>query len=335
MRGEGRETLANHWRPRVFEDIVGEEITVEILKRQIENKTFRNCYLFCGVKGCGKTSVARIFANTINKGQGSPIEIDCATNNGVDGIRQLNIEAQQTSLESEYKVIILDEAQCLTNVAWSSALKLIEEPPLNTIFIFCTTNPEKIPDTILSRVQRFDFTRVETNLVVERLEYILKQEEKKYDIESLNKIAVLSNGSLRDALTILDKCLSYSDDVVLENINKVLGITNNTLLFTLTKNIIDKNYENSIRIIEEIKQQTTNGTLIIDDWIQFLIEGTKIQKTKSIKYSNISEEYFDYFSKTETNLMTLIDKILKYRVLTDKIDNYTLLNIILIELCQV
>lgn len=330
MRGEGRETLANHWRPKVFEDIVGEEITVEILKRQIENKTFRNCYLFCGVKGCGKTSVARIFAHTINKGQGSPIEIDCATNNGVDGIRQLNTEAQQISLDSEYKVIILDEAQCLTNVAWSSALKLIEEPPLNTIFIFCTTNPEKIPNTILSRVQRFDFTKISQSLIVQRLEYILQQEQKKYDKESLERIASLSNGSLRDSLTLLDKCLSYSDEILIDNINKVLGVTSEEILFELTKNIINKDYNNALYTLNKLQELSANGTLIFDDWIEFLINGAKIQKTKTNKDS----KYFNYFDNLDKDLMVLIDKILKYRLLAEKINSETLLNIVIIDICR-
>lgn len=330
MRGEGRETLANHWRPRVFEDIVGEEITVEILKRQIENKTFRNCYLFCGVKGCGKTSVARIFANTINKGQGSPIEIDCATNNGVDGIRQLNIEAQQISLDSEYKVIILDEAQCLTNVAWSSALKLIEEPPLNTIFIFCTTNPEKIPNTILSRVQRFDFTRISQPLIVKRLEYILQQEQKKYDKEALQRIANLSNGSLRDSLTLLDKCLSYSEDILIDNVNKVLGVTSEEFLFELTKNVINKDYNEALYILTQLKDKMSNETLIFDNWIDFLIEGAKIQKAKT----NTESKYFNYFNELNGDIMPLIEKILKYRLLTEKINSETLLNLVIIDMCR-
>ena len=120
-------------------------------------KLWHNAYLFCGPAGCGKTTAARIFANEINNGEGSPIEIDAASNNGVDNIRALITDAQQSAIDCEYKIYIIDEVHMLTTAAWNAALKLIEEPPLNTVFIFCTTNPEKIPDTYYLRVQRFDF----------------------------------------------------------------------------------------------------------------------------------------------------------------------------------
>ena len=150
-------SLAVQFRPKTFDEVVGQETIIKILKKQVETQQFKNCYLFSGASGCGKTSVARIFAKTINNGVGEPIEIDAASNNGVDNIRNIIEEANKRSLDSDYKVYIMDEAHSLTSQSWQSLLKTIEEPPKYTIFIFCTTNPEKIPETILNRLQKFNF----------------------------------------------------------------------------------------------------------------------------------------------------------------------------------
>ena len=152
------EALAVKYRPKTFEDVVSQNAIIRILRKQIELKQFKNCYLFCGASGCGKTTVARIFANAINQGNGNPIEIDAASNNGVDNVRQLIKTASERSLDSEYKIIIIDECHALTTQAWQAFLKCIEEPPMYTIFIFCTTDPQKIPTTIINRTMRFNFS---------------------------------------------------------------------------------------------------------------------------------------------------------------------------------
>ena len=147
-----------------------------ILKQQLESGEIKNAYLFCGGAGTGKTTCARIFANEINKGQGNPIEMDAASNSGVEDVRSISQQAKMKALDAEYKIFIIDECHAISNTGWQAFLKLIEEPPAKTIFIFATTNPEKIPKTILSRVQRYDFNRISEKGVINRLQYILKNE---------------------------------------------------------------------------------------------------------------------------------------------------------------
>lgn len=169
-------TLAVKYRPTTFEDIVEQDAIKLILQQQLKTGETKNTYLFCGPAGDGKTTTARIFAKEINKGQGNPIEMDAASNSGVDDVRNISQQAQTKSFDSEYKVFIIDECHSISNTGWQAFLKLIEEPPAKSIFIFCTTNPERIPKTILSRVQRYDFRRISERGIVDRLKYILDKE---------------------------------------------------------------------------------------------------------------------------------------------------------------
>ena len=170
------QNLATKYRPQSFSDVVEQDNIRLILQNQLDTGTFKSSYLFCGGAGTGKTTCARIFAKEINKGLGNPIEMDAASNSGVDDVRNIIQQAQTKSLDSEYKIFIIDECHSISNTGWQAFLKLIEEAPAKSIFIFCTTNPEKIPKTILSRVQRFDFQRISQAGIVDRLEYILQQE---------------------------------------------------------------------------------------------------------------------------------------------------------------
>ena len=170
------QSLALKYRPQVFADLTEQGSIVKILTNQIETGTIKHGYLFCGGAGTGKTTSARIFANMINHGSGTPIELDAASNNSVEDIRRLCEDAQTQSLDSEYKVFILDEVHSLSNQAWQAMLKTLEEPPAKSIFIFCTTNPERIPQTILSRVQRYNFQRISQDGIVSRLRHIIDSE---------------------------------------------------------------------------------------------------------------------------------------------------------------
>ena len=170
------ESLAVKYRPRTFDSVCSQSSIVKILQRQLDTGEISNTLLFCGSSGCGKTTCARIFANEINKGVGNPIEIDAASNNGVDNVKQIIREANERSIDSEYKVYIIDECHSLTNQAWQAFLKCIEEPPKYTIFIFCTTDPQKIPETIKNRVQKFTFNRISVDKIKERLTFICRSE---------------------------------------------------------------------------------------------------------------------------------------------------------------
>ena len=176
MASYSSKALATLYRPKTLDEVVEQEAVVKILKNQVKNKTFRNTALFCGPAGCGKTTCARAFAHEINQGKGRPIEIDAASNNGVDNIRDIIAKAQQKSLDSEYKVFILDEVHAITNSGWQAFLKTLEEPPANTIFLMCTTDPQKLPKTILSRVQRFEFKRISFEGIVNRLKWICEKQ---------------------------------------------------------------------------------------------------------------------------------------------------------------
>ena len=169
-------TLAVKYRPKTFDDVVEQSTIREILQEQLRTKTHKNCYLFTGGAGTGKTTCARIFADCINEHKGNPIEVDAASNNGVENVRDIIENARYKSIDSEYKCYIIDECHMLSTGAWNAMLKLIEEPPALTIFIFCTTDPQKIPATILSRVQRYDFKRITMSSVVRRLMYIIESE---------------------------------------------------------------------------------------------------------------------------------------------------------------
>ena len=170
------QSLAVKYRPRNFSEVVEQSATKVILQQQLSSGEIKNAYLFCGSAGTGKTTCARIFANEINKGQGNPIEMDAASNSGVDDVRNIIEQAKTKSLNSEYKIFIIDECHSISNTGWQAFLKLIEEPPAKSIFIFCTTDPQKIPRTILSRVQRYDFQRISQAGLVDRLCYILETE---------------------------------------------------------------------------------------------------------------------------------------------------------------
>ena len=191
--------LATKYRPKTFDDMVCQDNVKIVLQNQIDMNEFKQSYLFCGSAGTGKTTSARIFANEINRGKGRIVEIDGASNNGVDNIRNLIDNCKMKSLDGTYKVFIIDEVHMLSIGAFNALLKILEEPPKGTIFILCTTDPQKIPGTILSRVQRFDFQRIPTEQIFDRLKYIIEQENKEgksieYQDEALIYIAQLAEG---------------------------------------------------------------------------------------------------------------------------------------------
>lgn len=261
------------YRPKIFEDLVGQEHIVKTLKNQIKNNNIGHAYLFSGTRGTGKTSTAKIFARAINclhsKNQ-EPcneceicldtfndnimdiVEIDAASNNSVDDIRALRESVKYTPSKSKYKVYIIDEVHMLSQGAFNALLKTLEEPPSYVIFILATTEPHKIPATILSRCQRFDFKRVSSKDIANRMSYICEKENIQAEEKALSLIARNSQGALRDALSILDQCMSFGNEKIEYNdVIELLGAVNIDELFELSQAIIDENTKKSLKILNE------------------------------------------------------------------------------------
>lgn len=295
-------TLAVKYRPKFFEDLVEQEAIKTILQEQLRTRTFKNAYLFCGPAGCGKTTAARIFANELNKRKGNPIEVDAASNNGVDNIREIIDNAKRKALDSEYKVYIIDEVHMLSLGAWNAMLKLLEEPPKTTIFIMCTTDPQKIPATILSRVQRYDFSKISHASIVNRLKQIIHAEEHEIDPEgaerdwpiidfeneALEYIAKLADGGMRDAITLLDKCLSYApQQLTLENVVKALGTADYTTHFELLYCMATGSATGAIKVIEEVNNSGIDLKQFLKQFQYFILDVCKYKIFGDFQYISI------------------------------------------------
>ena len=281
------ESLAVKYRPKKLEDISGQSSTTHILLRQVELGQFKNCYLFYGPSGTGKTTSARILANLINKGVGEPIEIDGASNSGVENVRNIIKSAQERSIEGTYKIYIIDEVHALSNAAWQAFLKCIEEPPQYTIFMFCTTDIQKVPATILNRVQVFKLNKISTKDIEKRLEYICKQEHFTNYEQSIEYIAKIANGGMRDAISMLEKCASYSNDISIDNVMTSLGNYSYTTFFNLVNAIIDCDIAKIFNIIEQMYASGDDLKQFVDQYLNFCIDLSKYSIFKSPELTKI------------------------------------------------
>ena len=280
-------SLAVKYRPTSFETVCGNQTTIKILNRVIELGIFKNAYLFAGPSCCGKTTLARIFANAINGGVGEPIEIDAASNNGVDQVRALIESANQRSLIGKYKIYIIDECHAITSAGWQAFLKGIEETPEYTIFIFCTTEPNKIPVTILNRVQRFNIAKIDSQEIKARLELICQQEGFINYEDTCELISKLCNGGMRDAITKLDQCAALSSDLSLTNSKLILGESPFERMLKLTNCLIGHNEQFTIIAIETLANEGRDLKQFIDDYLSFTLELTKYILFKTIDATTI------------------------------------------------
>ena len=290
------QALAIKYRPTKFEDVVEQGSTIKILQEQLINNSVKHSYLFCGGAGTGKTTCARIFANEINHGEGHPVEMDAASNNGVDDVRNIIDQAQIQALDSEYKVFIIDECHSLSNTAWQAMLKLIEEPPEKAIFIFCTTDPQKIPSTIISRIQRYDFQRISQQGIADRLCYVLTLEAKETpDIvagaSAIDYLAKQAQGGMRDALTMLDKCLSYSHNLTVENIVTALGVADYDMMFSLREKIKSGDNGGVVEIIERLYMSGIDLKQFMRQFQDFILDILKFSYTGSYEFVKIPLTY--------------------------------------------
>ena len=309
--------LAIKYRPQTFEDLTEQSAVVTILTNQIETNTIKHGYLFCGGAGTGKTTSARIFANMINKGAGTPIELDAASNNSVEDIRRLTEDAQTQSIDSEYKVFILDEVHSLSNQAWQAMLKTLEEPPAKAIFIFCTTNPEKIPQTILSRVQRYNFQRISQEGIVNRLIHIIMRETAEvhrieYERDAIEYIAKIADGGMRDAITLMDKCLSFSSDLTVENVIKALGVTDYNTMFDLNNAFFENDKTKLIKIVSDVYSSGMDLKLFIKTYFEFLLDLNVYCLTKDLSMTKIPDVWVGEMNSYGSHEWSVSNNLLTY-----------------------
>lgn len=307
--------LALEYRPKTFEDVSEQSAVTAILKNQIESGDIKNGYLFVGSSGCGKTTSARIFANEINKGFGNPIELDAASNNGIDDIRRIIDQSKVKAIDCEYKVFIIDECHSLSLSAWNSLLKVLEEPPKHVVFILCTTEPKKVIPTILSRVQRFDFRRISFNGIYNRLKYIIESENKlgeniQYSEESIQFIAKMAEGGMRLAISMLDKCLSYSHNLDIDIVSKALGSMKYDQLFDLLNSVINNDKQQILEIVDKAFLDGLDMKQYISDYANFLLDVNIYCLTKDINKIKIPNLYLDNLNKIDSNLDKNLDKLL-------------------------
>lgn len=280
--------LYRKWRPATFEDVIGQAAITDALKNQISHDKIGHAYMFTGTRGTGKTTCAKIFAKAVNCEtpiNGEPcckcptclgiddgsvmdvVEMDAASNNGVDDIRDLRDETAYTPSQGKYKVYIVDEVHMLSNSAFNALLKILEEPPSHVIFILATTEIHKVPATILSRCQRYDFARIPPDAIAKRLLYVASQENIQLDDAAAGLIARLADGAMRDALSILDTCAGVSSAVDEALVRRMAGVTDKSYLFDIQTAVSEKDVPKALALIAELREKSVDIKRMCDELV--------------------------------------------------------------------
>ena len=302
----GYTALYRKFRPSVFEEVKGQDHVVSTLRNQIKADRVGHAYLFCGTRGTGKTSIAKLFAKAVNcehPVDGSPcgqcetckhigagtsmnvIEIDAASNNGVDNIRDIIDEVSYSPTEGRYKVYIIDEVHMLSTGAFNALLKTLEEPPSYVIFILATTEVHKIPLTILSRCQRYDFKRISIETITDRLKELMEKEQIAVTDKALRYIARTADGSMRDALSILDQCIAfhYGEELTYDMALDVLGAVNTDIFSNLLRAVLEQNVLQCITLLEEVIMQGRELVSFVTDFTWYLRNLLLIQASDNME----------------------------------------------------
>ncbi len=317
-------SLYRKYRPRSFADVVGQDVIIKILKNSIINNKIGHAYIFSGPRGTGKTSTAKIFANAVNcqnpidgdvcgkcdicKNNGNEeidiVEIDAASNNGVEEIREIKNSIKLLPVELKYKVYIIDEVHMLSSSAFNALLKTLEEPPAHAIFILATTEINKIPLTVLSRCQKFDFKKINKIDIFKRLEYIIKEEKiNNIDKDILNLISDLSDGGLRDAINLLDQVNSLNkDNITQTDVLNLVGAINKNLIIEFLNSIIECNIINVIKNVNDFYDKSINFINVVNN-LESLIKDILIFNNSSNYFDKEYEDILYNFSKIDIDLL--------------------------------
>ena len=306
------QALYRKYRPQTFSDIVGQNHIVSVLKNAIDKDQISHAYLFYGSRGTGKTSIAKIFANEVNgneeyqKENVDIIEIDAASNNGVDEVRDIKEAIKFLPTEGKYKVYIIDEVHMLTTAAFNALLKTLEEPPAHVIFILATTEIHKIPATILSRCQRFEFKNLSQEQLIDRLKYISQNEGIVIEDAAIEKIATLAKGGLRDAISILDQVSNYSEKITLDHILEVTSSISEDDILEFYRSLLQGDVTKSLLTYNNFVSQAKDTKLLLNDLINVTRDVVVYKNLNNTLYTvynidKIAEEVnnveFDYFYK--------------------------------------
>lgn len=303
-------SLSTKYRPQLFEDLVGQENVKQILKKQIEEDNLRSAYLFVGAAGCGKTTSARCMARSINGSLVGLVEIDAASNSGVDSVRELTELSKFKPIGYKKKIYIIDECHSLSSAAFQAFLKTIEDGVKDVIFIFCTTERHKVPATIVSRCQVFEFNRINSEDIKKRLKFIQDSENKEvgeYSFQvtdgGLDYISKLANGGMRLAISMYEKVINCDTNPTLEDIAEILGTSSYKTMFSITEYIYNRDVKSLIITIEKLNSKGVDFKLIMNDFVNFIIELTKFNYTQDYNLCSIPHYYLENYIPYESNFL--------------------------------